>query len=141
MGASELREGIVGTPTDSAAPDILAQLSVEQILDAMAIRLDGPRAWDARLTINWEVTDPDERHLIEVENGVLNHRPDRHHPDADATLIIERRALNEMLAKTADLAELATSGRLRVEGDGEKLGELLGLLDEPDPGFAIVTPD
>lgn len=22
-----------------------------------------------------------------------------------------------------------------------KLGELLGLLDEPDPGFAIVTPD
>jgi len=141
MGALELREGIVGTPTDSAAPDILAQLSVGQILDAMATRLDGPRAWDARLTINWEVTNPDEKHLIEVENGVLNHRPDRHHPEADATLTIERRALNEMLAKTADLAELATSGRLRVEGDGEKLGQLLGLLDEPDPGFAIVTPD
>ena len=57
----------------------------------MAIRLDGPRAWDVRLTINWEVTEPDEQHLIEVENGVLNHRPDRHHPEADATLIIERR--------------------------------------------------
>lgn len=141
MGAQELREGIAGTPTDSAAPDILAQLTVEQILDAMAIRLDGPRAWDVRLTINWRVTDPDENHLIEVENGVLNHRPDRLHPGADATLTIERRALNEMLAKTADLAELATSGRLRIEGDGAKLGELLGLLDEPDPGFAIVTPE
>jgi len=141
MGAMELREGISGTPTDSAAPDILAQLSVDQILDAMAIRLEGPRAWDTRLTINWRVTDPDETHLIEVENGVLNHRPDRPHPEADATLVIERRALNEMLAKTADLAELASSGRLRVEGDGEKLGELLGLLEEPDPGFAIVTPD
>jgi alkyl sulfatase BDS1-like metallo-beta-lactamase superfamily hydrolase len=35
---------------------------------------------------------------------------------------------------------LAESGRLRVEGHGVKLGELLGLLDEPDPGFAIVTP-
>ncbi|HEX5712513.1 MAG TPA: alkyl sulfatase dimerization domain-containing protein [Solirubrobacterales bacterium] len=141
MGALELREGVTGTPTDSAAPDILAQLSVEQILDAMAIRLDGPRAWGTKLTINWRVTDPDETHLIEVENGVLNHRPDRAHPEADATLVIERRALNEMLAKTADLAELATSGRLQVEGNGEKLGELLGLLDEPDPGFAIVTPD
>jgi alkyl sulfatase BDS1-like metallo-beta-lactamase superfamily hydrolase len=141
MGAQELREGIAGTPTDSAAPDILAQLAVEQILDAMAIRLDGPRAWEVRLTINWQVTDPDENHLIEVENGVLNHRADRLHPEADATLVIERRALNEMLAKTADLAELAQSGRLRVEGDGEKLGQLLGLLDEPDPGFAIVTPD
>lgn len=40
----------------------------------MAIRLDGPRAWETRLTINWKVTDPDEIHLIEVENGVLNHR-------------------------------------------------------------------
>jgi len=140
MGAQELRQGISGTPTDTAAPDILAQLSVEQILDAMAIRLDGPRAWNRKLTINWEVTDPDESHLLEVENGVLNHRPDRHRPEADATLRIERRALNEMLGKTADLAELAASGRLRVEGDGAKLGELLGLLDEPDPGFAIVTP-
>jgi alkyl sulfatase BDS1-like metallo-beta-lactamase superfamily hydrolase len=140
MGARELREGILGTPTDPAAPDILAQLSVEQILDAMAIRLDGPRAWEVRLRINWQVTDPDDPHLIELENGVLNHRPG-HDPEADATLVIERRALNEMLGKEADLAELATSGRLRVEGDGEKLGELLGLLDEPDPGFAIVTPE
>ena len=141
MGAQELREGISGTPTDTAAPDILAQLSVEQILDAMAIRLDGPRAWDVRLTINWRVTEPDETHLIEVENGVLNHRADRLHPEADATLTIERGALNEMLAKTADLAELAAGGRLRVEGNGMKLGELLGLLDEPDPSFAIVTPE
>jgi alkyl sulfatase BDS1-like metallo-beta-lactamase superfamily hydrolase len=140
MGAKELREGISGTPTDTAAPDVLAQLSVEQILDAMAIRLDGPRAWDLRLTINWEVTDPDEQHLLELENGVLNHRADRRHPEPDATLIVERRALNELLSKTADLAELAESGRLRIEGDGMKLGELLGLLDEPDPGFAIVTP-
>ncbi|HYJ21002.1 MAG TPA: alkyl sulfatase dimerization domain-containing protein [Solirubrobacterales bacterium] len=139
MGARELREGITGTPTDTAAPDILAQLSVEQILDAMAIRLDGPRAWEVRLRINWQVTDPDDPHLIELENGVLNHRPG-HDPEADATLVIERRALNEMLGKEADLAELAESGRLRVEGDGAKLGELLGLLDEPDPAFAIVTP-
>jgi alkyl sulfatase BDS1-like metallo-beta-lactamase superfamily hydrolase len=140
MGATELREGITGTPTDTAAPDILAQLSVEQILDAMAIRLDGPRAWGLRLKVNWRVTDPDDPHLLELENGVLNHRPGSD-PEADATLTIERRALNEMLGKEADLAELAQSGRLRVEGDGEKLGELLGLLDEPDPGFAIVTPE
>lgn len=141
MGAQELREGISGTPTDTAAPDVLAQLTVEQILSAMAIRLDGPRAWDKRLTINWRVTNPDEVHLLELENGVLNHRRDREHPEADATLTIERGALNEMLAKTADLAELAQSGRLRVDGDGTKLGELLGLLEDPDPGFAIVTPN
>jgi alkyl sulfatase BDS1-like metallo-beta-lactamase superfamily hydrolase len=140
IGAAELREGVMGTPTPAAPPDVLAQLTVGQILDAMAIRLDGPRAGEAELTINWVVTDPDERHLLRLENGVLNHRADRDDPEADATLTIERRALNEMLGKEADLAELAESGRLRVEGDGMKLAELLGLLEEPDPGFPIVTP-
>jgi alkyl sulfatase BDS1-like metallo-beta-lactamase superfamily hydrolase len=141
VGAEELRAGITGTPSDIRAPAILAQLSVAQILDGMKVRLNGPRAWGKRLTIGWQVTDPDERHLIRVENGVLNHRPWKDGAEPEATLIIERRALNELLGGTADLAELATSGRLRVEGDGVKLGELLGLLDEPDPGFAIVTPE
>jgi alkyl sulfatase BDS1-like metallo-beta-lactamase superfamily hydrolase len=93
------------------------------------------------MTIAWQVTDPDERHLLSLENGVLHHRPDTDGAAAEATLVIERAALNEMLGGDADLAALATSRRLRVEGDGEKLGELLGLLEEPDPGFAIVTPE
>jgi alkyl sulfatase BDS1-like metallo-beta-lactamase superfamily hydrolase len=139
-GADELREGAQGTPTDARPLDILANLSVEQILDGMKVRLNGPAAWGKRLAIGWQVTDPDERHLLQVENGVLNHRPWKDGAEAEATLVIERQALNEMLAGITDLAVLAEGGRLRVEGDGVKLGELLGLLDEPDPGFAIVTP-
>jgi len=140
MGAKELREGIAGTPTATAPPDVVANLTVAQLLDAMAIRLDGPRAWDADLRIDWVVADPDEEHAIEVRNGVLRHRPGRHEPRADAALVVDREALDQLLLKTADIAALAESGRLRVEGEPEKLGELLGLLDEPDPGFAIVTP-
>jgi alkyl sulfatase BDS1-like metallo-beta-lactamase superfamily hydrolase len=87
------------------------------------------------------VTDPDEEHSLTLRNGVLSHRPGRHDPGADAGLVIERRALDELLLRTTEIAELAESGRLRVEGDGAKLGELLGLLEDPDPGFAIVTPD
>jgi linear primary-alkylsulfatase len=139
-GAQELREGVSGTPTDTRAPDILAQLSVEQILDGMKVRLDGPAAWGKRLTIAWQVTDPDERHLLTVENGVLNHRPWREGMEAEATLVVKRQALNEMLSGSAELQALAESGDLRVEGDGTKLGELLGLLEEPDPAFPIVTP-
>jgi linear primary-alkylsulfatase len=141
MGARELREGISGTPTATAPPDVVAHLTVSQLLDAMAIRLDGPRAWEVELRIDWVVTDPNEEHSISVRNGVLSHRPGRHEPAADATLVVDRDALNQLLLKTADIAELAESERLRVEGDGVKLGELLGLLDEPDPGFAIVTPE
>jgi alkyl sulfatase BDS1-like metallo-beta-lactamase superfamily hydrolase len=141
VGAEELRGGISGTPNDTRAPAILAELSVAQILDGMKVRLNGPRAWGKRLAIGWQVTDPDERHLLRLENGVLNHRLWKEGAEPEATLIIERRALNEMLGGSADLADLAGSERLRVEGDPVKLGELLGLLDEPDTGFAIVTPE
>lgn len=141
MGAKELREGIGGTPTSTAPPDVVANLSVSQLLDAMAIRLDGPRAWGQHLRIDWVITDPDEEHALTVCNGVLRHRPGRHEPAADAALLVDREALDQLLLKTADIAQLAESGRLRVEGAGERIGELLGLLDEPDPGFAIVTPD
>lgn len=140
MGAKELHEGIAGTPTSPAPPDIVANLSVAQLLDAMAIRLDGPRAWDSHLQIDWVIAEPDEEHALTVRNGVLQHRSGRHGPAAEATLLLDREALDQLLLKTADVAELAASGRLRVEGDGEKIGELLGLLDEPDPGFPIVTP-
>jgi alkyl sulfatase BDS1-like metallo-beta-lactamase superfamily hydrolase len=141
MGAKELREGIGGTPTAAAPPDIVANLSVEQLLDAMAIRLDGPRAWDRHLRIDWVITEPDEEHALTLRNGVLHHRRGRHEPEADAALLVDREALDRLLLKSADAAELAESGRLRVEGDGAKIGELLGLLDDPDPGFAIVTPE
>jgi alkyl sulfatase BDS1-like metallo-beta-lactamase superfamily hydrolase len=141
MGAQELREGVAGTPTTTAPPDVLARLTVAQLLDAMAIRLDGPRAAEHHLRIDWVVTDPGEEHAITVRHGVLRHRPGNHDPAADARLVVAREALNQLLLKTADVGELAESGRLRVEGDGAKLGELLGLLDEPDPGFAIVTPE
>jgi alkyl sulfatase BDS1-like metallo-beta-lactamase superfamily hydrolase len=140
MGAKELREGVSGTPTATAPPDVLSRLTVSQLLDAMAIRLNGPRAWEHRLRIDWHVTDPGEHHAITVRNGVLRHRPGSHE-DADAALVVEREALNQLLLEIADIGELAESGRLRVEGDGAKIGELLGLLDEPDPSFAIVTPD
>ena len=106
----------------------------------MKVRLDGPKAWGKRLKIGWQVTNPDERHLLTVEHGVLNHRPWPKDANPEATLVIERQALNEMLSGTADLAALADSGRLKVQGDGTKLGELLGLLEDPDPNFPIVTP-
>jgi alkyl sulfatase BDS1-like metallo-beta-lactamase superfamily hydrolase len=141
MGAKELREGISGTPTAAAPPDIVANLSVGQLLDAMAIRLDGPRAWEAELRIDWVITDPDEAHAVTVRNGVLRHRAGRHVPTAEAALHLDRAGLNQLLLERDSIGPLAESGRLRIEGDGMKFGELLGLLDEPDPGFAIVTPD
>jgi hypothetical protein len=44
-GATELRDGNFGTPVSGAAPLIVAQLTPEQLFDAIAITVNGPQAW------------------------------------------------------------------------------------------------
>jgi alkyl sulfatase BDS1-like metallo-beta-lactamase superfamily hydrolase len=51
-GTTELREGNFGTPAVTAAPAIVAQLTPEQLLDSLAISVNGPRAWDLDLSLD-----------------------------------------------------------------------------------------
>jgi alkyl sulfatase BDS1-like metallo-beta-lactamase superfamily hydrolase len=138
-GALELRGGSSGTPTVSASPDVLAALSLPQLFDSIAIRVDGPRAWDLRLTIDWTFNDTGEQHRTSIVHGVLTHRPGPGHDPADAQIRTTRTALLALLSG-ADPRELETAGELAVEDDTDALGRLLGVLDTPGPDFSIVTP-
>jgi alkyl sulfatase BDS1-like metallo-beta-lactamase superfamily hydrolase len=139
MGARELREGIGGTAT-AVPPDFVSSLTDEQLFDGLAIQIDGPRAGDRRIALHWRFTDTGDEYAVTLQHGVLNHRPGAPAAESDAIVNIERTALNEVVAGTTTVEEVLTAGRLTVEGDPTKLGELLGLLDPPDLNFAIVTP-
>lgn len=135
-GARELREGSLGTRPIAAA-DLVSQLTVEQLFASAAIRIDGPRAWDERITVNWTVDGED--HVTRLENGVLSHLAGRHAADADVSIAGSRSAVLPTLFG-APFEELVASGALRIEGDSSRFADLLALLDAPDPGFDIVTP-
>jgi alkyl sulfatase BDS1-like metallo-beta-lactamase superfamily hydrolase len=141
-GARELEQGPRGPAAGAGKPPaaLVAGLTVSQIFDAMAIRLDGPRAWDERIAIDWVFRDLDERYAMTLRNGVLTHSVGQLGRAPDATIALDRAALDAIVVGTADVLELLTTGRLAIEGDGEKVGTLLGLLDEPDFAFPIVTP-
>lgn len=140
VAATELAQGPEGAATTTAARDLLSQLSVDQVFASMATRLDGPRAWDEHLLVNWTFTDLDEHHLLHLENGVLGHRPGRHHPEAHASLTTTRADLVRMLVRELPIVEALEDGRLVIEGDADALARLMGLLSRPDPHFAIVEP-
>ena len=74
MGAQELRHGVDADAVSVGSAELLGALTVGQLLDAIAIRIDGPRAWDERLTIDWRFTDLGETHRSTLRNGVLTHR-------------------------------------------------------------------
>ena len=139
MGAHELRDGIAGTAA-SIRPDLIGILTCEQLSDALAIQIDVPRAGDRRIALHWRFTDTDEDRSVTLRHGLLTHRRGAPVGSVDAVVRIERSALNEVIAGSATLEAIAAAGRLAIEGDQAKLGELLGLLDPPDPNFAIVTP-
>ncbi|MCA1008340.1 MBL fold metallo-hydrolase [Rhodococcus hoagii] len=141
MGAYELRNGPVGTPTRTDAPDIAAALSVEQVFDAIALRIDGPRAWDADITIDWRITDEGIDHRTHLRNGLLVHFDlDGDASEPDARLTLSRPDLIAAVVGGGDVPGMVGAGRIGVEGDAAKLTELIGYVDAPDPDFAIVTP-
>ncbi|MFX0576769.1 alkyl/aryl-sulfatase [Nocardia nepalensis] len=142
-GAYELRNGSFGTPTKVDAPTMVAAMTVEQLFDAMALRVDGPKAWDLRVVIDWHISDENRIHRVELRNGRLTHydRPDGVTlPDPDALFTLTRPMLIRVLVAGEDFGALVASGAITLSGDPTKLADIVGVFDEPDPDFAIVTP-
>jgi alkyl sulfatase BDS1-like metallo-beta-lactamase superfamily hydrolase len=137
-GAAELRHGSFGTPT-TVGPDLLDALTVTQVFDSVAIRIDGPRAWDERLTLSWVITDAGTTHVTELRNGALNH----HQVDAPAPgtcFTLTRATLIGLVTGTVDPAQAVADGALAIAGDPGGLQRLVSLIAPVDPNFAIVTP-
>lgn len=141
MGALELRHGPVGTPTATTSPDLLAALTLDQLFDALAVRVDGPRSWDADIAVRWNPRGGDPV-TLRLHNGVLvrvtGTGPAAADPDVEFTL--DEADLRAVLLGTVTPAELAARDTVTVVGDAGRLTELLGHLGAPDPDFAIVTP-
>jgi alkyl sulfatase BDS1-like metallo-beta-lactamase superfamily hydrolase len=138
-GAHELRHGNFGTPVKAGA-DIVAALTVDQVLSSIAIRIDGPRAWDEHLVLSFVMTDSGTTHVAELRNGALNHRAADAPAPGSTTLTLTRPTLIGLVTGTLDLESAAASGAVTVDGDAAGVPRLIGLLAPVDPDFAIVTP-
>jgi alkyl sulfatase BDS1-like metallo-beta-lactamase superfamily hydrolase len=139
MGARELRQGITGGAA-AASSDVMHALTVEQILDSLAIRIDGPRAAEAVLRFSLELTDENRAIAVTLRHGVLTYVSGKRLVDAQLAIRISGTDLVKMLVRSVDRETLLAEGRLELDGDPLVIVRLLELLDRPDPGFAIVTP-
>ena len=130
-GARELRQP--AEPVPVSAGGIIAALTITQLFDSLAIRIDGKRAWDTTATIHWHFTDTGEAYRMELSNGVLIHHPTSREDPADLVVTLTRPQLLALLGGAG------TDG-VRFDGDPKIFATIAGLTDQPDPAFAIVTP-
>lgn len=133
-GATELREGNFGTPLSANTPTVLAQLSPEQVFDAIAITVDGPRAWDLELAFDITFSELARSFHLTLKNGVLIYLEREPEGDASLHLTVTKARLIGLLG-----GDNSPEG-LTIEGDRGVLTELIGVLDPGDPRFNIVVP-
>ncbi|HEY3995595.1 MAG TPA: alkyl sulfatase dimerization domain-containing protein [Mycobacterium sp.] len=135
-GATELRDGNFGTAVSTASTSMLSQLTPEQIFDSFALRVDGPRSWDLDIAIDISFADVASNYRLTLRNGVLVYRK----VAADASTASVTVALDNKIRLLAVAMGDATSPGLQISGDQAALQSFLGVLDEPDQNFNIVTP-
>jgi alkyl sulfatase BDS1-like metallo-beta-lactamase superfamily hydrolase len=140
-GALELRRGPVASPIDlAAAGGMLRYMPVERFFDSMAARIDGEKAAEADMTVNFTFTDLDQTYVLRVRNGVLNYRRGEADPAADATMRLTRDLWLRLVIGEAGLREMIFSDDLEVTGSRMTLLSFFSLLDDPKGTFNIVTP-
>ncbi|MGH3166824.1 MAG: alkyl sulfatase C-terminal domain-containing protein, partial [Trebonia sp.] len=133
-GALELREGVKPPAVGDLGASMAGALTIDQLFDSLAIRVNGPRAANETLVIDWHFTDAMANVRLSLSNGALIQTVN---PRAKAAV-----DLTITLSKAQLLGLLAGHGLDGIEhsGDPSAIGRLVALLDHPDPAFPIVTP-
>ena len=109
-------------------------------LGYLAMRLNGPAAADTDYRFNLVFPDVDETYLLEVGNGVLNYTEGARANDANTTVTLNRSTMDAVVLRETTLADEVATGGITVDGDGAAFEDFLGLLDDFEFWFNIVTP-
>lgn len=141
-GAKELRDGVQkGATPDTASPDTIRAMSTDLFFDYLGIKLDGLKAANTLLTLNFVFPDINEKYIVELNNGSLHHIKGYQSAKADATITINREVLNQIILKHKTVASTQANNELKIEGNQESLKQLLNLIDNFDFWFNIITPN
>ena len=138
-GAKELREGVQESPT-STPTDLLNATTTDQFFDFLGVLVNGPKAQGKKFTINVNFPDTREKYVLTLENGCLNHTPNKQLQDADCGITVMRSTLGRLIMGETSPEKETTTGQLKIEGRMEVLMQLASLLDKPEYWFNIVTP-
>ncbi|XAZ25461.1 MBL fold metallo-hydrolase [Sinorhizobium sp. B11] len=139
-GARELRQGVTELPTpNTASPDTIKAMPIEMFFDFLGVRLNGDRAAGKKITINMELTDTNQKYAVGVQNAAIHYSKDKSAPNADVSIVTTREALNDVMLGTSTMEKQVVEGKAKLTGDPKKLSEFVGLLDNFEFWFNIVT--
>jgi alkyl sulfatase BDS1-like metallo-beta-lactamase superfamily hydrolase len=141
-GAQELRNGPIDVPAiQRPKEEVLRGMSLQQIFDFLAVRLDGPAVVPlGHLAIDWVLPDVADTVRVELSNGTLHSLPGRVHASPDATVTGDRASLEDMIARGTPFAEVVDAGSATITGDTGRVLDLFGNLNDFPLFWNVIEP-
>ncbi|MGF1728904.1 alkyl/aryl-sulfatase [Photobacterium kasasachensis] len=140
QGAYELRNGTPSAGgTNTASPDIIKNMPPEMLFDYLAVRLLPEKAAGKQYAINIDFTDLEEQYTLYIENSVLNHTT-KLSDKPNVTLTLTKESLDNIQLGIITLEKAISSGKIKLKGDKEAFKDFVGMLDNFNFWFNIVTP-
>ncbi len=140
VAAQELRYGPIPAITSTQGPDVVQGMSIELILDYLALRLNHQNTDGLSVKINLYFTDLDELWALELSNSVLNNRQGRQLADANLTIRWTRAQFLALVLGQTSFTELLAKQAIETEGDPAALAKVFAHIATFEPTFNIVTP-
>ena len=135
MGAAELRKGNLSglARTANGLGSAMKEMTVDMLLDYIAILTDANAAQNDDVTLNLIVTDVNEKFYVTRKNGILLSYSGENRPDAQATVTCKRL---QLLA----LMQGQQAGQVQISGDATALKRLLAYASKFEKTFNVIEP-
>ena len=135
MGAAELRKGNLSglARTANGLGSAMKEMTVDMLLDYIAILTDANAAQNDDVTLNLIVTDVNEKFYVTRKNGILLSYPGENRPDAQASVTCKRL---QLLA----LMQGQQAGQIQISGDPTVLKRLLAYASKFEKTFNVIEP-
>ncbi|MDX0765780.1 MBL fold metallo-hydrolase [Sinorhizobium medicae] len=138
-GAKELRDGVVAVKAAKAgSPDFVRGTSTELFLNYLGIQMESGKAEGMTFKINLSTPDNGEKFVLEMSNATLTTIAGYQAEDADLTVTIDRRELEDVMIGTATLSDKVSSGKAKMEGNPQVLAQLGSTMVMFDNWFEVL---
>jgi alkyl sulfatase BDS1-like metallo-beta-lactamase superfamily hydrolase len=138
-GAKELRDGVVAVSAAKAgSPDFVRSTDTESFLDYLGIQMDSRKAEDMKFKINLATPDNKETFVVEMSNATLTTIPGFQAKDADLTITIDRKELEDVMMGAAKLTDKVAAGKAKLDGNAEVLVQLASTMTTFDNWFEVL---
>lgn len=137
-GAQELRNG---SPNRNAAMrrGYLEAMTVDQLMDATAVRLKAEEVGGIDITVNLRFSDVDQDWRVVISNRAM-HTTLGSAPDPDATVTLDRSVVIEISSVELTAGAAIEAGRAVVDGDEQAFLAIFDHLDVFMSMFPIIEP-